>query len=191
MEGLRCLKFPLEQDDLLCKIDLKEAYFSVPLNKNSQKFVWFQWSCNLDEFLCLCFGLGPAPRIFTKSIKVPIAFLRRVNIRIIIYLDDMLLLGRTLPEILIARDTMIYQLQHLGFVINLKKPVMHPVKQRVSGLCNRCRENDFCFFREKIRTGVSTMPGDFQATKNFSLRSKEQILALQKKRVLQWPCDTG
>ena len=57
MEGLRCLKFPLEQDDLLCKIDLKEAYFSVPLNKNSQKFVWFQWSCNLDEFLCLCFGL--------------------------------------------------------------------------------------------------------------------------------------
>ena len=25
MEGLYCLKFLLEQDDLLCKIDLKEA----------------------------------------------------------------------------------------------------------------------------------------------------------------------
>ena len=115
MEGLHCLKFPLEQDDLLCKIDLKEAYFSVPLNKNLQKFLWFQWSCNLDEFLCLCFGLGPAPRIFTKSIKVPIALLRRVNIRIIIYLDDMLLMGRTLPEIFIARDKMIFQLQQIKF----------------------------------------------------------------------------
>ena len=41
MEGLHCLKFLLEQDYLLRKIDLKEAYFSVPLNKNSQKFVRF------------------------------------------------------------------------------------------------------------------------------------------------------
>ena len=33
MEGLHCLKFLLEQDNLLYKKDLKEAYFSVPLNK--------------------------------------------------------------------------------------------------------------------------------------------------------------
>ena len=114
MEGLHCLKFLLEQDNLLCKIDLKEAYFSVSLNKNSQKFVGFQWSGNLYEFLCLCFGLGPAPRILTKLLKVPIALLRQVNIRIIIYLDDMLLIGSTLPEILMARDTLIFLLQHLG-----------------------------------------------------------------------------
>ena len=81
MEGLYCLKFLLEQDDLLCKINLKEAYFSVPLNKNVQKFVRFQWSSNLHESLCLCFGLGPAPRIFAKLVKVPITLLRRVIIR--------------------------------------------------------------------------------------------------------------
>ena len=80
MESLHCLKFLLEQDDLLCKIDLKETYFTVPLNKNSQKFVRFQWSGNLYEFHCLCSGLGPAPRIFTKLLKVPIALLRRVSI---------------------------------------------------------------------------------------------------------------
>ena len=49
MEGLHCVKFFLEQDELLCKIDLKEAYFSVPLNKNSQRFVRFQWSDKLYE----------------------------------------------------------------------------------------------------------------------------------------------
>ena len=129
MDGLRYLKFLLEQDDLLCKIVLKEAYFSVLLKKSSQKFLRFQWSGNLYEFLCLCFGLGPAPRNFTKLLKVSIAFLRRVNIQIIIYLDDMLLMGRTLPEILMTRDTVVFLLQHLGFVVNLKKSVSHPVKQ--------------------------------------------------------------
>ena len=47
MKGLHCMKFFLEQDHLLCKIDLREAYFSVPLNKNSERFVRFQWSGNL------------------------------------------------------------------------------------------------------------------------------------------------
>ena len=80
MEGLHCLKFLLEQDDLSCKMDLKEAYFSVPLNKTTQKFVRFQWSYDLYEFLCLCFGLRPAPRVFTKLLKVPIALLKWVTI---------------------------------------------------------------------------------------------------------------
>ena len=42
---------------------------------------------------------------------------------------------------------------------------------RVSGLINRYRENDFHSFREKIKTCVSTMSGDFQATKNIILKS--------------------
>ena len=77
MESLHCLKLFLEMDDLLCKIDLKEAYFSIPLNINSQKLVRFQWSGNIYNFLCLCFGLGLAPRVFTKLLKVLIALLRR------------------------------------------------------------------------------------------------------------------
>ena len=46
-----------EQDDLLCNIDLKKVHFPVPLNKNPQKLVRFQWSGNLYKCLCLCFGL--------------------------------------------------------------------------------------------------------------------------------------
>ena len=38
---LHYLKFFLEQDNLLCKIDLNEEYFSVPLNIKSDKFVRF------------------------------------------------------------------------------------------------------------------------------------------------------
>ena len=87
------------------KIDLKETCFSVPPSKNSQKFLRFQWSGNLYEFLCPCFGLGLALRIFKNLLKVPIGLLKLVNIRIIIYLDNVLLMGKILPEILMARDT--------------------------------------------------------------------------------------
>ena len=90
----------------------------------------FLWSGNLYEFLCLCFGLGPAPRIFTKLLKIPISILRRINIRMIIYLDDMLLLGQTMEETIMSRDTVIFLLQLLGFVdLNLKKSIMTPTQK--------------------------------------------------------------
>ena len=49
MEALLCLKFLLEQDDFLCKIDLEDAYFEFPLSKQSTKFV--RWLRNLQMFL--------------------------------------------------------------------------------------------------------------------------------------------
>ena len=44
-------------------------------------------------FLCLCFGLSPAPMVFIKLLKVPIALLRKLKVRLIIYLDDILLMA--------------------------------------------------------------------------------------------------
>ena len=168
MEGLNYLKFLLEQDNLLCKIDLKKSYFSVPLNKNSRKFVRFQWSDNLHEFLCLSFGLRPAPRIFTKLLKVSIALVRWVNIRIIIYLDDMLLMQRTLPEILMERDTMIFLLQHLGFVINLKKSVLHPVKQmEFLGLVIGAEKMTFAHLEKKLKHVPQKCQEIFKQTKTL------------------------
>ena len=129
MEGFHSLTHMLKKGDFLCKIDLKDAYFSVPLHKSSRKFVRFQWAGNLYEFGSLCFGLAPAPRIFTKILKTPISILRRLNIRVVIYLDDMLILGSTIEELLCSRDTIIYLLQHLGFVINWNKSFLSPVQE--------------------------------------------------------------
>ena len=129
MEGLHCLKHLPEKNTFFCKIDLKDAYFSVPLCMSSRNFVRFFCSRNLYEFLCLYFGLGPAPRIFSKLLKVPIALLKPLTIRLVTYLDDILLMGRTLQEILMSNDTLIFLLQHLDFVINLQKSVLKPSQQ--------------------------------------------------------------
>ena len=80
------------------KLALKDAYFSVLLEKNSRQFICFRWSRNLYKFLCLCFGLEPAPQIFTKLLKVPMTILHRININIIIHLDNMLLICHSLED---------------------------------------------------------------------------------------------
>ena len=63
-----------------CKIDPEDTYFEIPLSKQSSKYVRFKWAGNLYEFLSLCFGLGPAPKVFIPLLKIPTALLRRINI---------------------------------------------------------------------------------------------------------------
>ena len=130
MEGLRDLKHLLRPGDLMIKLDLKNAYWSVPINKNHRKFMRFQWKGQLWEFLVLAFGLGPAPRTFTKLLKIPVGTLRRLMIRVIIYLDDMLLIASNMEEILRSRDSAIFLFENLGFTINYGKSVLTP--------CHRC-----------------------------------------------------
>ena len=129
MEGMHLIKDLLQEHDFLIKVDLKDAYFGIPLDKSSRKYIRFQWKENLYEFLCLCFDLGPTPLIFTKLLKIPIALSRRINVRKMIFLDDMLAMAQTLKEILQAKETLIFLLQNLGFVINLKKSQLTPVKE--------------------------------------------------------------
>ena len=69
-----------------------------------------------------CFGLCPAWTI-------PISSLRRLENSVIIYLDDMLLMSLTLEELFMSRDTIIFLLTQLGFIINLKKSILVLVQQ--------------------------------------------------------------
>ena len=50
-------------------------------------------------------------------------------IRIVIYLDNMLIMGQTMEEILMSRDTVIFLLQHLSFVLNLEKSILNLVQE--------------------------------------------------------------
>ena len=105
MEGLHLIQDMLQKGDYMCKIDSKDAYFMIPIYQEFRKFLRFQWQGNVYEFLCLCFGLGPAPLLFTKLMKIPLAFLRWLNVRLIIYLDDMLIFAHSKVELIQSRDT--------------------------------------------------------------------------------------
>ena len=89
----------VRQGDWLAKINLKDAYFLIPVHPCHQKFLQFSWKGSLYQFQCLLFGLSCAPRVFTKVMKPVVAFLRERGIKSIIYLDDLLVIASS-PEVL-------------------------------------------------------------------------------------------
>ena len=121
----------VRQGDWLAKIDLKDAYFLIPVYSGHQKFLQFTWKASLYQFHCLLFGLSCAPQVFTKVMKPIVAFLRERGIRLIIYLDDLLIISSS-PQSLTTQINLIQELfQALGLVIKENKSHMVPTQEIV------------------------------------------------------------
>ena len=112
----------------MTNIDLKDAYLLVAVHEHSQKFLSFFWEEKYYQFKALPFGLCSAPRIFTKLLKPVAAFLRKKGIRVLIYLDDFLLLAQTKEEATRNTQMLVTLLQSLGFTVNLKKSSLTPTQ---------------------------------------------------------------
>ena len=102
----------------MCKLDLKDAFFVIPVAPQYQEYLKFHWNGVLYKFKVAPFGLGSVPRTFWKLMKPIIAMMRRSGIRCVIYLDDLILLHQE-PVVLQNQLQMtISLLQNLGFIIN-------------------------------------------------------------------------
>ena len=121
MEGMAMATSMIEQDDWFCKIDLKDAYFAIPIHPDHRKYLRFIWKGQVYQFRVLPFGLASGPRIFTKLLKPAIALLRRVGVRMVQYLDDYMLMNQNCDAARRDRDTTLFVLMKLGFIINWPK----------------------------------------------------------------------
>lgn len=91
MEGIHTIKNLLQPGDWLAKVDLKDAYFT-PINQEQRKYLCFTLGNKVYQFTCLPFGLALAPWIFTKTLKPVAALARELGMRVIFYIDDILLM---------------------------------------------------------------------------------------------------
>ena len=119
MESINMLKDLLRKDDYLVKIDLKDAYLTIPIWKGHQKYLRFLY---LLEFACLPFGL-------TKLMKPVLSILRQSGVRLVAYLDDFLIMGETRQLTLQHAATTLNLLEGLGFVVNYPKSVLIPSQE--------------------------------------------------------------
>ena len=60
----------------MASLDLKDAYFSVPIALEQQRYLKFLWRGVLYQFQCLPMGLTSSPRLFTKLLKPVFGHLR-------------------------------------------------------------------------------------------------------------------
>ncbi|KAI8480797.1 hypothetical protein Bbelb_414820 [Branchiostoma belcheri] len=133
MESLRLIKHLVRPGDYMAKLDLTDAYFTIPVHKDDRKYLTFHWRGRFYQFQCLPFGVATAPRVFTKVMKVPIALLRRRGFRLVVYLDDILVIARSREMCRKVLQAAIDLISSMGFVPNLSKSVLEPT-QRITFL---------------------------------------------------------
>ncbi|CAC5393416.1 unnamed protein product [Mytilus coruscus] len=148
MEGLFMIKDLLKVGDFMLKIDLKEAYSVLSISQNHRKFLRFKWEGTLFEYTALPFGLAEGPRLFTKIMKPVIGILRRMGVRMIIYLDDILLMAENPQKLEIHRNSTLFLLQKLGFLINWKKSSLNPT-QKIEFLGFKINSVEMMFYLSK------------------------------------------
>ena len=77
----------------MASVELKDAYYSVPVANEDRKFLRFQWGARFFQFTCLPNGLACAPRLFTKLFKPVYAHIRSMGHTCMGHIDDSLLVG--------------------------------------------------------------------------------------------------
>ena len=117
MEGLQVVKSLIQQGDFMMKLDLKDAYYALPIHHSHRKYLRFVYQDRTYEFQCLPFGLSSAPRAFTKSLRPVLAVLRSMGIRVVIYIDDMLLLHQQSKVLQKVFAQVVDLLEKLGFLV--------------------------------------------------------------------------
>ena len=142
----------------MASIDIKDAYYSVPIAIEHQKFLRFVWRDNLYQYVCLPNGLSSAPRMFTKLLKPVFKVLREKGLLSSAYIDDLYLQGDTFHEchenalntVQLLRDLGTsclhpsQQLEYLGFVLNsvsMTVRLSHARVERVVQACEKLLSN--------------------------------------------------
>lgn len=128
MEGIVVVKHLLQQGDWLTRIDLKDAYFSVPVHPDHRNLLRFMWKNQAYEFGCLPFGLSSAPRVFTKLLRPVVSFLRERGVRCVIYLDDILIMNTSREGSQEHTALVVTLLECLGFQVNYQKSHLVPIQ---------------------------------------------------------------
>ena len=116
----------VKQGNYMASIDLRHAYYSVPIAEEQQKLLRFQWKNEVFQYVCLPNGISSAPRLFTKLLKPVYSTLRQMGHVNSAYIDDSYLSGESYDECDENVSETSELLEHVGFMINQEKSVLIP-----------------------------------------------------------------
>ncbi|XP_073424401.1 uncharacterized protein [Dendrobates tinctorius] len=130
MESIRSTIKLLFPNCVMAGIDLKDAYYHLPIHNRYQKYlrvaVVFDGKVRHFQYTAMPFGLSTAPRIFTKVMAEVMAYVRQKDTLIVPYLDDFLIIGNSDTQCTERVADAISSLQDLGWIINIQKSRLVP-----------------------------------------------------------------
>jgi hypothetical protein len=128
MESLNSALNLLRLGCFMCSIDLKDAYYTVPIDQKYVKYLKFEYGGKIYKFTCMPNGLSSAPRIFTMLSKPVFSYLRKQGFHNTVYIDDSLLIGYSLSDCQRNVKATVDAVRHAGFIIHPEKSVFNPTQ---------------------------------------------------------------
>ena len=95
METIKSVVNLVTPNCYMTKIDIKDAYYSISILPEHQKFLKFSLQGKLYKFTCLPNGLCSGPGKFTKLLKPSLAELRLHYLKIPAYIDNLITLAHS------------------------------------------------------------------------------------------------
>lgn len=126
METLKSALQLIRKGCYFAKIDLKDAFYSIPIHCQDRKFLKFIWQDKLFQFTCLPNGLGTASKIFTKTLKPVFSTLRKMGHTNVAYIDDSLLQSDTYKACTKNIKDTLNLVDSVGLTVHQEKSVVIP-----------------------------------------------------------------
>ncbi len=119
----------IRYEDWFVTIDLKDAYFHVSIIPSHRKFLRFAFGGETFQYRVLPFGLALSPRTFTKCMDAALVPLRLQGVRLLYYIDDLLILAQSREIAVWHRDVILGHIWCLGLRLNTKNSVLSPFQR--------------------------------------------------------------
>ena len=208
MESLKSETDFMTQGCFMASIDIRDAYYTVSIAVEHQKYLKFAWRDKLYQYNCLPNGLASAARIFTKLLKPVFKVLRQKGHVSSSYIDDCYLQGESYGEchanvqdtvslfqdvglpihdekvLLIPSQTLTY----LGFILNyitMTVKLTDGRKEKLKNACQKLAGKDQCTIQnlaEVIGLIVSSLPGVEYGPLHYRSLERDKTDALKENK---------
>ena len=158
MDSLNTVLHMVKPGCLMTSIDLKDAYYSVPIATTDQKNLKFKWRGKLYRYVCFPNGLAFCPRKFTKLLKPVYSHLRQLGHLSASHIDDSYLRVMTmmtvkemfgiLSKYLIPLGLLYtlkidpvpqQQITFMGFIIDSITMTVYPTSEKIEKIIHTCQ----------------------------------------------------
>ena len=128
MEDMRTALGLLRPGDWFTKVDIKDAYMHVAMHPSAFPYLCFFWEKTCYRYNTMPFGANMAPRAFTKIMRPIVAIRRSKGSRLVVYLDDILIMSESPEASREETHALLDLLTRLGFLINWPKSSLVPAQ---------------------------------------------------------------
>jgi hypothetical protein len=147
METTRLVATAIQPNDWAVSLDLRDAYFHIPMHPDYQHFLHFSHEGKVYQFQALLLGLASAPLIFTTIVKAFVAPFHALGLKLHFYLDDWLLRCQCQGFLRWQLTLLLPRVRQAGWVVNEDKSELDP-------------SQDFIGVRFRTSEGVMSPPQD-------------------------------